>query len=80
MKVGIGMGTPPPPPAVWVDVAHVAREVERLGFDSLWLGEHVTAPVHCESFSPTFEDGQVPGFFDPMVALGRASAVTERIW
>jgi len=79
MKFGIGMGTPPEPPAVWIDVAHVAREVERIGFDSLWLGEHVTSPVHCESESPTFAGGQVPGFFDPMVALSRASAVTERI-
>ena len=79
MKIGIGMGTPPPPPEVWVDVAYVAQEVERLGFDSLWLGEHVTSPVHCESESPTFVNGQVPGFFDPMVALGRASAVTTKI-
>ena len=79
MKIGIGMATPPEPPAIWIDVAYVAAEVERLGFESLWLGEHVTSPVHCESFSPTFEGGQVPGFFDPMVALGRASAVTRRI-
>ncbi len=79
MKIGIGMGTPPAPPEVWVDVAYFAREVERIGFDSLRLGEHVCAPVHCESYSPTFEGGQVPGFFDPMVALGRASAVTEHI-
>ena len=77
MKIGLGMGTPPEPPAVWVDVAHVAREAERLGFDSLWLGEHATSPVACESLSPTFAGGQVPGFFDPRVALGRASAVTS---
>ena len=79
MKIGAGMGRPPEPPAVWVDVAHFAREAERLGFESLWLGEHVTAPVRCESESPTFEGGQVPGFFDPMVALGRASAVTREL-
>ena len=79
MKIGIGMGKPPDPPAVWVDIAHCAREAERIGFESIWLGEHVTSPVHCESESPTFEGGQVPGFFDPMVALGRASAVTREI-
>ena len=79
MKIGIGLGTPPDPPAVWVDPAYVAREAERLGFESFWIGEHVTSPLHCESFSPTFAGGQVPGFFDPLVALGRASAVTHRI-
>ncbi|MFP8876721.1 MAG: LLM class F420-dependent oxidoreductase [Myxococcota bacterium] len=79
MKIGVGMGTPPDPPAVWVDPAHVAREAERLGFESFWLGEHVTSPVHCESFSPTFAGGQVPGFLDPLVGLGRASAVTRDI-
>jgi len=79
MKIGIGLGTPPDPPAVWVDPAYVAREAERLGFESFWIGEHVTSPVHCESFSPTFEGGQVPGFLDPLVALGRASAQTSHI-
>ena len=79
MKIGVGLGTPPDPPAVWVDPAFVAQEAERLGFESFWIGEHVTSPVHCESFSPTFAGGQVPGFHDPLVALGRASAVTSRI-
>jgi probable F420-dependent oxidoreductase len=73
------MGTPPEPPAVWVDPAHFAAEAERIGFESVWLGEHVTSPVHCESYSPTFEGGQVPGFFDPLVGLARASAATQRI-
>ena len=79
MKIGVGMATPPQPPATWIDPAFFAREVERIGFESMWVGEHVTSPVHCESFSPTFEGGQVPGFFDPFVGLARASAVTERI-
>ncbi len=79
MKIGVGLGTPPEPPAVWVDIAHFAREAERIGFESIWLGEHVTAPVHCESESPTFAGGQVPGFLDPFVSLGRASGVTRRI-
>jgi probable F420-dependent oxidoreductase len=79
MKVGVGMGKPPPPPALWIDPAFFASEAERIGFESIWLGEHVIAPVHCLSMSPTFEGGQVPGFFDPMVGLGRASAVTSRI-
>jgi len=79
MRIGVGMGKPPAPPDVWIDPGFFAAEAERLGFESVWLGEHVTAPVHCESVSPTFEGGQVPGFFDPLVALGRASAMTERI-
>lgn len=79
MKIGVGLGTPPDPPEVWVDPGFVAQEAERLGFESFWIGEHVTSPVHCESFSPTFAGGQVPGFHDPLVALGRASALTSEI-
>ncbi|MCH2171777.1 TIGR03619 family F420-dependent LLM class oxidoreductase [Myxococcota bacterium] len=79
MKIGVALGTPPDPPRVWIDFAFFAKEAERLGFESVWIGEHVTSPVHCESFSPTFANGQVPGFFDPMVAFGRASAVTNQV-
>ena len=79
MKIGVSVGKPPQPPAVWVDVAHFAKEAERLGFDSVWVGEHVTSPVHCESYSPNFPGGQVPGFHDPMISLARASAVTSRV-
>ena len=79
MKIGVSIGKPPQPPAIWIDVAYFAKEAERLGFESVWVGEHVTSPVHCESYSPNFPGGQVLGFHDPIVSLARASAVTSRI-
>ena len=79
-SIGIGLPTAPPPPDHVVDGAFVAREAERLGFDSVWFPEHVTAPVEVtQSHSPIFQGGQVPGFVDPLILMGRASAVTSTI-
>lgn len=61
------------------DPAFVAKEIEDAGLDSYWAGDHLIAPVRCESYSPVFPGGQVPGFLDPIVALARASAATSRI-
>ena len=79
-KIGISMGVPPPQPHNALDGAFMAKEAERLGFDSIWAPEHTVAPVEVtQSTSPFFEKGQVPGFKDPLIALGRASAVTSTI-
>ncbi|MEE9286136.1 MAG: LLM class F420-dependent oxidoreductase [Dehalococcoidia bacterium] len=79
-KIGVSMPLPPPPPDHTVDGAFFAREAERLGFESVWVAEHVTAPVHVtRSQSPFFVDGQVPGFPDPLIVLARVSAATSSI-
>jgi alkanesulfonate monooxygenase SsuD/methylene tetrahydromethanopterin reductase-like flavin-dependent oxidoreductase (luciferase family) len=66
-----------------VDITVVARKVEELGFDSLWLGEHPIMPVHGTARFPGSPDGVIPDtsswFVDPFVALGRASAVTTTL-
>lgn len=79
IKIGVSTGIPPAPPAHKIDPAIFARHAERLGFESMWVGEHAVAPVHVQSVSPVFPGGQVPGFPDPLVALSRASAVTTKI-
>ena len=79
IKIGVSTGIPPAPPAHKVDPAVFARHAERLGFESMWVGEHAIAPVHVESKSPVFPGGQVPGFLDPLVALSMASAVTTKL-
>ena len=79
-KIAVAMPLPPPEPHLPVDGAFFAREAESLGFESMWVAEHVIAPaVVTQSQSPHFEGGQVPGFQDPLIALARASAVTSRI-
>ena len=49
---------------------------EELGYDSLWMGEHVVAPSPRVPPSPSEPDYPI---LDPLVALGFMAAVTERV-
>ena len=66
-----------------VDVATVARRIEELGFDSLWVPEHPIIPVNTASPWPGSPDGVIPKVYadivDPFVALARASGVTTTL-
>ena len=66
-----------------VDVATVARRIEELGFDSLWVPEHPIIPVNTASPWPGSADGVIPKVYadivDPFVALARASGVTTTL-
>ncbi|MET0143646.1 MAG: TIGR03619 family F420-dependent LLM class oxidoreductase [Ilumatobacteraceae bacterium] len=65
-------------------VADAARAGEDLGFDSLWIGEHVVTPLR-------FDDTGYPGgvgrqpfdsfspFLDPLAVLAHAAAVTTEV-
>jgi probable F420-dependent oxidoreductase len=48
MRIGISCYDRPPS-----DVVELAVAAERAGFDSIWLGEHVVAPLTYESHHPT---------------------------
>ena len=70
------------------DVAVLAKRAEELGFESFWVPEHIAVPAQVGSLHPRrFEDGdyaeEIPQVYwqimDPFVAIGRASAVTNRI-
>lgn len=72
------------------DVVELARAADELGFDSLWLGEHVVLPDGYASEHPTHggtahqhHTGAVvdpsTDLLDPWVALGAAAAATSRI-
>ena len=37
-----------------VDVAAVAKRAEELGFDALWLPEHIATPVHIAPKTTTY--------------------------
>jgi probable F420-dependent oxidoreductase len=63
----------------------MAVESERLGFDALWVGDHVVFPPHTES--PHANSGHLDGadiradepIFDPLVVLTYLAAITERV-
>jgi probable F420-dependent oxidoreductase len=64
----------------------VAVEVERLGFDTVWLGEHIISPVSMGSSYPyAASTPEAPAyhshlpFYDPYAALSFLAARTERI-
>jgi probable F420-dependent oxidoreductase len=73
-----------------VDVAALAQRAEALGFDSLWVPEHTTTPVHIAPKATAYRlhlepDGTPQSlyrsgkFADPFIALARASAVTQTL-
>lgn len=64
------------------DLAELARHVEALGYDSLWIPEHPVIPVNRKTPFPA-GDGQLPEHYnrwaDPFIALTVAATVTKRI-
>src|SRR5580693_2322984 len=70
-------------------IREVAIESERLGFDALWVGDHVVFPPHTEStprdtqltgsYATYLEDPELRAdqpIFDPLVSLIYMAAVT----
>jgi probable F420-dependent oxidoreductase len=55
--------------------------VEELGFDSLWLADHVVVPTNYDSVYPYNESGKVTTvpFPEPMVSLGFLAAATKTV-
>lgn len=77
MLIGVSRPPTPPYPTPDVDALVVARHAERLGFESIFYGEHPIRPVGQAGHS-VHADG-VPFFQDTLVALARISAGTSRI-
>jgi len=90
MRIGISCYDVPA-----AELVQLAVAAERAGFDSLWLGEHVLAPLSYESTHPTQPgaDGQHGSsdhngkpivdpsvtLLEPLVALAAAAARTSRL-
>jgi probable F420-dependent oxidoreductase len=77
---GVGSGSTVKPEAL----AQVARKAEQLGFESIWIPEHLVVPVEMRTRYPYADDGKFPGgpmvaLHDPFLALAYAAACTERI-
>jgi len=64
-------------------IAEAAALVERLGFDAIWVPEHVLFFAHYESRYPYADDGRIPGnptsLIDPFMALTYLAAHTQRV-
>jgi probable F420-dependent oxidoreductase len=61
-----------------------AQKAEALGFDSVWMTDHIALPVDIGSKYPYREDGKFfwspeTPYFDTILTLAWASAATERI-
>ncbi len=61
----------------------IAQTAERLGFESLWVAEHLVIPAAYTTSYPRSPDGKVPEFYahlaDPFVALAAAAQATSTI-
>ncbi len=76
--VGSGSTAKPEP------LAQVARKAEELGFESVWIPEHLAVPRQFDTPYPYSADGKFPGgdnanVHDPLLALTYVAALTERI-
>lgn len=61
----------------------IAQTAEQLGFESLWVAEHLVIPAAYTTYYPRSPDGKVPEFYahlaDPFVALAAAAQATSTI-
>ncbi|WP_308466508.1 LLM class F420-dependent oxidoreductase [Rathayibacter soli] len=65
-------------------ISAFARKAEELGFDSLWMTDHIALPVDIESKYPYREDGKFfwppeTPYYDTILTLTWAAAATQRI-
>lgn len=65
-------------------ISSIARRAEELGFESLWIPEHIILPVVYKSPYPYSSSGRMPAppetpLHDPMLVLAYAAAITSKI-
>jgi probable F420-dependent oxidoreductase len=79
MKIGIPLFMIRP-----TQMAEVAQRAEALGFESVWIPEHLVFPVRLETPYPYSRDGRAPftpdtPILDPLMLLTHIAAATTRI-
>ena len=65
-------------------LTQVAQKAEALGYESVWIPEHLAVPVEMKSPYPYSSDGKFPGgvdvgLHDPLMALAFLAGCTSRI-
>ena len=78
--VGVGSGSTVRPEPL----TQVAQQAETLGYESVWIPEHLAVPVEMQARYPGSADGKFPGgpgvnLHDPFVALSFVAAHTTTI-
>jgi len=66
------------------DLAANARLAEELGFESVWMGEHLGFPIKFKSTYPYDRSGKPPvrndtAIHDPLIVFAYLAAVTKKI-
>jgi probable F420-dependent oxidoreductase len=81
MEIGLHLPSAQPGASA-AGILEVARAAERLGFDALWLYDHLFTPVDLASRYPYGRDYPLsPGdpFFDPLAVFGVLAGATTRV-
>jgi len=83
MRVGAKLPNSGPAPTE-LGIPHMAAELERCGFGSLWVSDHIVMPATVTSRYPYARDGAATWatddpWYDAIVALSMAAAVTEMV-
>lgn len=83
MRIGAKLPNSGPLPAE-LGIARMAAELERSGFASLWVSDHVVMPATVTSRYPYATDGAATWatsdpWYDAVVALSMAAAVTDYV-
>ncbi|MCC6215090.1 MAG: TIGR03619 family F420-dependent LLM class oxidoreductase [Polyangiaceae bacterium] len=83
MEIGLHLPTSQPG-ADAGSIASVAAAAERLGFDSVWMFDHLLTPAELASSYPYAKGGAYPltardPFFDPVAMLGVLAGSTRRV-
>jgi probable F420-dependent oxidoreductase len=85
MKFATGMAFFPPAPFDPAPIVHYAQVADRVGFESIWVPEHVAIPADYQSRYPYRQEGKLPGddedmpWPEPLLCLSYVAAVTKKI-
>jgi probable F420-dependent oxidoreductase len=81
----VGCSLPTSGPAVdLAAVGALAQNAEALGFDSVWISDHVVVPERISSAYPYSTDGSFPvsptqAYLEPLATLGYLAGKTQRV-
>ncbi len=84
MRIGAKLPSSGPDPER-LGVPAMARRLEKAGFDSVWVSDHVVMTEDTSRSTYPFSDDGAPGWdvsspwYDALIVLAQAAAVTERV-